>query len=65
MLKIQLSLDHLKEWINKFQTTRHTHNNKIFKLSTWIWRHQSILFNIFYVLFLHLIVFVICMFQNF
>ena len=25
MLKIQLSLDQLKEWINKFQTTRHTH----------------------------------------
>jgi len=24
MLKIQLSLDNLKEWINKFQTTRHT-----------------------------------------
>jgi len=24
MLKIQMNLDHLKEWINKFQTTRHT-----------------------------------------
>jgi len=46
MLKIQLSLDQLKEWINKFQTTRHTHNNnKVFKLSTRIWRHKSIFFN--------------------
>ena len=28
MLKIQLNLDKLKEWINKFQTTRHTHTTK-------------------------------------
>ena len=28
MLKIQLSLDQLKEWINKFQTTRHTHTQQ-------------------------------------
>jgi len=43
-----MNLDHLKEWINKFQTTRqhtHTPNNKVFKLSSWILRHQSILFN--------------------
>ena len=44
-----MNLDHLKEWINKFQTTRqhtHTPSSKVFKLSSWIWRHQSILFNI-------------------
>ena len=43
-----MNLDHLKEWINKFQTTRqhtHTPSRKVFKLSFWIWRHQSILFN--------------------
>jgi len=41
-----MSLDHFNEWINKLKTTRqHTHINRVFKLSTQIWRHQSILFN--------------------
>jgi len=36
MLKIQLSLDQLKEWINKFQPTRHTH-------TTWWHSHRALL----------------------
>jgi len=50
-----MNLDHLKEWINKFQTTRqhtHTPSNKVFKLSSWIWRHQNILFNMIMFLFI-------------
>ena len=47
MLKIQMNLDHLMSELTSFKQLDKTHtpNNKVFKLSTWIWRHQNILFN--------------------